>query len=66
VITLQEALQNADSPTNLSWLINNHESAGNLAMDEKPREPSFDPSLTNPGSPSYKEFSLSLDDADSG
>ena len=35
-------------------------------MDEKPREPSFDPSLTNPGSPSYKEFSLSLDDADSG
>lgn len=66
LITLQEALQNADSPTNLSWLINNHESAGNLAMDEKPREPSFDPSLTNPGSPSYKEFSLSLDDADGG
>jgi twitching motility protein PilU len=25
VITLQEALLNADSPTNLSWLINNHE-----------------------------------------
>ncbi|HRL77836.1 MAG TPA: PilT/PilU family type 4a pilus ATPase [Candidatus Accumulibacter phosphatis] len=65
-ITLQEALQNADSPTNLSWLINNHESAGNIAMDEKPREPSFDPLATNPGSPSYKEFSLSLDDAASG
>mgnify|MGYP000882930492 FL=1 len=66
VITLQEALQNADSPTNLSWLINNHESAGNIAMDEKPREPSFDPAATNPGSPSYKEFTLSLDDAVSG
>jgi hypothetical protein len=34
VITLQEALLNADSPTNLSWLINNHEATGNLATEE--------------------------------
>ncbi|MBL8395930.1 MAG: PilT/PilU family type 4a pilus ATPase [Candidatus Accumulibacter sp.] len=62
VITLQEALLNADSPTNLSWLINNHDAAGNLAMDEQPREATFDLAATNPSSPSYKEFTLSLDD----
>jgi twitching motility protein PilU len=35
VITLQEALLNADSPTNLSWLINNHEATGNIATESK-------------------------------
>ncbi|MEF8719269.1 MAG: PilT/PilU family type 4a pilus ATPase [Candidatus Accumulibacter necessarius] len=64
VITLQEALLNADSPTNLSWLINNHEATGNLATEAKPHDAVFDLSSTNPGGPSYKEFSLSLDDAE--
>jgi twitching motility protein PilU len=64
VITLQEALLNADSPTNLSWLINNHEATGNLPTEAKPHDVVFDPSNTNPGGPSYKEFSLSLDDAE--
>ena len=65
VITLQEALLNADSPTNLSWLINNHEATGDLPKETKPHEAVFDLSTTNPGGPSYKEFTLSLDDADS-
>jgi twitching motility protein PilU len=64
VITLQEALLNADSPTNLSWLINNHEATGSLPTEAKPHDVVFDPSNTNPGGPSYKEFSLSLDDAE--
>jgi twitching motility protein PilU len=65
VITLQEALLNADSPTNLSWLINNHEATGDLPNEAKPHEAVFDLSTTNPGGPSYKEFTLSLDDAES-
>ncbi len=62
VITLQEALLNADSSTNLSWLINNYEAGAAAGSEEKPREAVFDLSLTNPGSPSYKEFTLSLDE----
>jgi twitching motility protein PilU len=63
VITLQEALVNADSPTNLSWLINNHEAAGSTPVGNQLREAVFDLSTSNPGGPSYTEFSLSLDDA---
>ena len=40
---LQEALLNADSPTNLSWLINNHEATGNLPTEAKPHDVVFDP-----------------------
>lgn len=66
VITLQEALLNADSPTNLSWLINNFEATGASGSEEKQRQETvFDLSGTNPGSPSYKEFTLSLDEAES-
>jgi twitching motility protein PilU len=42
VITLQEALLNADSPTNLSWLINNFEAAGGTGSEEKLHEAVFD------------------------
>jgi hypothetical protein len=66
LITLQEALLNADSPTNLSWLINNFEATGASGNEERQRnETVFDLSATDPSSPSYKEFTLSLDEAES-
>jgi twitching motility protein PilU len=58
-ITLNEALVNADSPTNLSWLINNS------GVDKKKSEPNADPTLTfaetNDEGTSFQEFSLNLD-----
>ena len=59
-ITLNEALLNADSPTNLSWLINNS------GIDlKKKNEPNADPALefseTDDEGTSFKEFSLNLD-----
>jgi twitching motility protein PilU len=62
VITLDEALANADSPTNLSWLINNSEISGGDQKVEKHNDMPLDFSATNPGGPSFKEFTLSLND----
>lgn len=64
VITLDEALNNSDSPTNLSWLINNNESATKARSEDKRVEAPYDFSASNPGGPSYKEFTISLDDGD--
>ena len=64
IITLDEALANADSPTNLSWLINNSEIAGGAPKEEKLSEIPLDFSATNPGGPSFKEFTLSLNDTE--
>jgi len=66
VITLQEAMLNADSPTNLSWLINNSGAAEKSQTEQAQRSPQFDLALTNPGSPSYKEFMIHLDEASGG
>ncbi len=64
-ITLDEALANADSPTNLSWLINNSElDGGNSEEDKKKVELSLDFDSTNEGGTSFKEFALSLADDD--
>ncbi|MBK7953415.1 MAG: PilT/PilU family type 4a pilus ATPase [Candidatus Accumulibacter sp.] len=63
VITLQEALLNADSSTNLSWLINNYQAGAGAGNEDKSKDAVFDLSLTDPGGPSYKEFTLSLDEA---
>ncbi len=62
IITLEEALANADSPTNLSWLINNSEALTNTARDEKKTGNSIEFDSTNEGGASFKEFTLSLDD----
>ncbi len=65
VITLEEALGTSDSPTNLSWLINNSEfgNSGTATIEETPAEPSIDPHVTNPtGGASFKEFTLSMSD----
>jgi twitching motility protein PilU len=60
LITLDEALANADSPTNLSWLINN--SGGE--MKEKERDKKSDSPMsfaeTDNSGTSFKEFSLSF------
>jgi twitching motility protein PilU len=62
IITLEEALANADSPTNLSWLINNAEISPTGAKDERKPDAALDFDSTNAGGASFKEFTLSLDD----
>jgi twitching motility protein PilU len=63
-ITLEEALANADSPTNLSWLINNAQLGG----PSEPQAPQlgvveFDrPGGSSSGGASFQEFSLNLGD----
>ena len=63
VITLDEALVNADSPTNLSWLINNSEIPSTAKESTLRVETPLDFSETNLGGTSFKEFSLSLNEA---
>jgi twitching motility protein PilU len=58
-ITLDEALANADSPTNLSWLINNS-GIELLKKEEKKIEPAEFVEIDDSGI-SFKEFSLNLD-----
>ena len=60
VITLDEALANADSPTNLSWLINNSDANNGLAMEDKKLDLTLDFDSTNEAGASFKEFSLNL------
>ncbi|MCL2523815.1 MAG: PilT/PilU family type 4a pilus ATPase [Betaproteobacteria bacterium] len=64
VITLDEALANADSPTNLSWLINNAEPDGSTGKKEKAPDAILDFDATSSGGISFKELSLSLPDQD--
>ncbi len=62
LISLEEALTNADSPTNLSWLINN--AAFNTVQTSTPPPPvalaNFDDDAS--GEASFSEFTLHLDD----
>jgi twitching motility protein PilU len=62
IITLEEALANSDSPTNLSWLINNSQLGSPSPSDKKSSSPApaldFDPA--NAGA-SFTEFSLNVD-----
>jgi len=62
IITLDEALANADSPTNLSWLINNSEISNSSQKEEKHAEIPLDFSETNSGGTSFKEFTLNMND----
>ena len=64
VITLDEALANADSPTNLSWLINNSEITSSSQNESLRIEAPLDFSETDDNGTSFKEFTLSLNDAD--
>ncbi|KAF4533628.1 hypothetical protein B566_EDAN005675 [Ephemera danica] len=62
-ITVAEALAHADSPTNLSWLINNSEINAALAVSERKGDSALNFDSTNSSGTSFKEFSLSLPDA---
>ena len=64
VITLDEALANADSPTNLSWLINNSDALTNTGKEEKKPDQALEFDTTNANGASFKEFTLSLGDSD--
>jgi twitching motility protein PilU len=64
VITLDEALANSDSPTNLSWLINNSELTVEKKELKRPDSPLEFGSDSQSGGSSFKEFTLSLSDAD--
>ena len=62
-ITLDEALGNSDSPTNLSWLINNSQfGVTETPKTEQQDAPAIDMESTVPGGASFAEFSLNLDD----
>ncbi len=64
-ITLDEALGGADSPTNLSWLINNSEFGAGLPGAATHTAHRAAPTQTDdhPGEgPSFKEFTLNLSD----
>ena len=63
-ITIDEALANADSPTNLSWLINNSEFGSSNGKDEKKADATLEFDSTNESGASFKEFTLSLADHD--
>lgn len=61
-ISLDEALANADSPTNLSWLINNGQFGNDNASEVAKRQNAnleFD--RTEPDGASFREFSLHMD-----
>ena len=60
IILLEEALANADSPTNLSWLINNS-GIDSAAKEKESSKPSLEFSEINGDGTTFKEFSLSLD-----
>jgi twitching motility protein PilU len=60
VITLDEALANADSPTNLSWLINNSDANNGSTKEDKKLDLTLDFDSTNEAGASFKEFSLNL------
>jgi len=62
-ITLDEALSNSDSPTNLSWLINNSQfGVSETPRNEAPKADEPDLETTVPCGASFAEFSLNLDD----
>ncbi|MGE5769147.1 MAG: PilT/PilU family type 4a pilus ATPase [Betaproteobacteria bacterium] len=62
-IAIEEALANADSPTNLSWLINNSEINAAAPASERKGDSALDFDSTSSSGASFKEFSLSMPDA---
>jgi len=63
-ISLDEALSNADSPTNLSWLINNSEINTTGGRDERKTDAALEFDTTDEGGASFKDFNISLADND--
>ena len=65
-ITLDEALVNSDSPTNLSWLINNSQLTADTPTHEerRPSSPIIDFESTQPDGASFREFTLHMEEQD--
>ena len=63
IITLDEALSNSDSPTNLSWLINNAQIPASATDKERKTEGPIEFHEGKSGT-SFEEFTLSLHDPD--
>ena len=63
-ISLEEALANADSPTNLSWLINNSKLSKpeNDQIKDRKKSDIVDFEATQPDGASFSEFTLNLED----
>jgi twitching motility protein PilU len=60
-ITLDEALANADSPTNLSWLINNEQIKSPAKASKVPTLNAAPTGEETPGGASFAEFTLNMD-----
>jgi twitching motility protein PilU len=66
VITLDEALANSDSPTNLAWLINNSSiDTGGTGKEKKRVDKALEFEQSDDSGTSFKEFSLSLEEVPS-
>ena len=63
-ITLDEALANADSPTNLSWLINNSQIGTLVQKEDKAPEIPLDFAETSTNGTSFTEFTINLDESE--
>ncbi len=63
VITLDEALANSDSPTNLSWLINNSQLNVPSPAETSAPAPTLEFDHSASSGASFSEFSLNLEDA---
>jgi len=61
-ISFEEALANADSPTNLAWLINNAQLGNAPAPEDADRPPTIDLGQKGPDGASFSDFALHLDD----
>ena len=61
-ITLEEALSNADSPTNLSWLINNAQINTPASVEIKLTAPEIEAEKTTASGASFTEFTLNMED----
>ncbi|MDP2811802.1 MAG: PilT/PilU family type 4a pilus ATPase [Rhodocyclaceae bacterium] len=60
-ITLEEALANADSPTNLSWLINNSQIIAAQGNTVSAPPSAAEAAASNAGGASFTEFTLNMD-----
>ena len=64
VVTFDEALANADSPTNLAWLINNAQLDGTAAPDNTNDSPrAVESSAPKSESASFSDFALNVEDS---
>ena len=62
-ISLDEALGNADSPTNLAWLINNQQLGSSELENQSTQPPMIDFEQSETDGASFKSFTLHMDES---